>query len=900
MNTESRRGNPFIGPKPFTFEQTLYGRDWETRMLCNLLLSKRLVLLHSPSGAGKTSLIQAGLWPRLQDTFGILPLIRINVIPDTHTTSTNRYIYSTLRSLDPTGRHDLSDGKLSDYHFESNEAKPELWIFDQFEEVLSLEPADDAEKQLFFEQLAELFGQSDNPRWALFAMREDYLGAMEPYLKLLPAGLSSRFRLDLLDPDAALQAIQGPGHRAGFTKAAARKLVDDLRRARIPRPDGSIDEYLGPYVEPVQLQVVCHRLWERHEPTAKAISRDDIEDVGGVDTALAGYYAEHVAAAAKAAAAAKTEGSEETIRDWFERRLITADGIRSQVMGGKDRGLPDEAIKALVDAYLVREEPRRGVIWYELTHDRLIEPIRQNNAAWREENRYTTYTYEQLAPGRFTKLLQGVEPARSDPADLERLARRMTSRPEPRPTPEGLRDPEEGTIPAAYTYLAQFVDHDLTFDPTSHLREALTDNQIRGLEDYRTPRLDLDNLYGRGPDDQPYMYEQDGIRLLLGERMSGNPFDRNARQVPRGPNGRALIGDPRNDENRIVAQLHAIFLRFHNRVADYLTKTNYLGRTLSFYDVRNQVRWHYQWMLVTDFLPHVVNSDTYQRVFADCHDPTPRLLGLLKLIPVEFSEGAFLFRHSMIRPEYRLNTTVERRPIFSRNRGVRGRADDAADLSGFRPIPSNWAIDWQFFINLEQDGATPAAAGPQFDRVERRPQMAYKIDTSLASPLGHLPPRIATNPSSLALRNLQRGATLGLPSGQAVAEALQVPAIPDAMLVIGKATKGDQRDLKPLALIAPGFAGNAPLWAYILSEAQVTSWERASPGASLDDVPIKLGPVGGAIVTEVFAALLRGDPTSYLHTYNLRGAPFTPIPAFTRDGTFGLAQLINVTLGRTP
>jgi len=196
-------------------------------MLCNLLLSKRLVLLHSPSGAGKTSLIRAGLWPRLQDTFGIRPLIRINVIPDAPIRSTNRYIYSTLRSLDPTGRHDLSGRKLSDHHFEGDEAKPELWIFDQFEEVLSLDPADDAEKQVFFEQLAELFGQSDKPRWALFAMREDYLGAMEPYLKLLPAGLSSRFRLELLDPDAALQAIQGPGHRAGvdFTNAAARKLV---------------------------------------------------------------------------------------------------------------------------------------------------------------------------------------------------------------------------------------------------------------------------------------------------------------------------------------------------------------------------------------------------------------------------------------------------------------------------------------------------------------------------------------------------------------------------------------------------------------------------------------------------------------------------------------------------
>jgi hypothetical protein len=196
-----------------------------------------------------------------------------------------------------------------------------------------------------------------------------------------------------------------------------------------------------------------------------------------------------------------------------------------------------------------------------------------------------------------------------------------------------------------------------------------------------------------------------------------------------------------------------------------------------------------------------------------------------------------------------------------------------------------------------EDGATPAATGPLFDRVVRRPQMAYKIDTSLASPLGHLPARIATNPSMLALRNLQRGATVGLPSGQAVARALGEWPIPDEDLVIGKATADDPK--QPLVQIARGFAGNAPLWAYILSEAQVTSWERAAQGVARDDIPIKLGPVGGSIVAEVFAALLRGDATSYLYTYN-RGGPFTPIPDFARGGTFGLAQLINVALGRMP
>ena len=191
-------------------------------------------------------------------------------------------------------------------------------------------------------------------------------------------------------------------------------------------------------------------------------------------------------------------------------------------------------------------------------------------------------------------------------------------------------------------------------------------------------------------------------------------------------------------------------------------------------------------------------------------------------------------------------------------------------------------------------GANPAENAPLYDRIVRKPQMAYKIDTSLVSPLRHLPHRIVANPSILALRNLQRGATFGLPSGQAVAAALGEKPIRDEQLVIGKATADDPK--KPLVEISESFAGKAPLWAYILSEAQVTSWERADPGMAKDDIPIKLGPVGGRIVAEVFGALLRGDPTSYLR----RETQFRPIRAFARDGKFGLAELINVALGRAP
>ena len=154
--------------------------------------------------------------------------------------------------------------------------------------------------------------------------------------------------------------------------------------------------------------------------------------------------------------------------------------------------------------------------------------------------------------------------------------------------------------------------------------------------------------------------------------------------------------------------------------------------------------------------------------------------------------------------------------------------DDGDDLGGFRSIPTGWAIDWQLFIGLGRD-AEPA------------PQLSYKIDTSLVHPLGNLPSRIAKDPSSLALRNLMRGAAFQLPSGQQVAAALGIPPIADEELMIGPATVGGER--RPITEVASGLAGNAPLWVYILSEAQVMSWKNAS-GPVSDGTPIRLGPVG--------------------------------------------------------
>ena len=182
--------------------------------------------------------------------------------------------------------------------------------------------------------------------------------------------------------------------------------------------------------------------------------------------------------------------------------------------------------------------------------------------------------------------------------------------------------------------------------------------------DFRTPRFDLDNLYGRGPDDQPYMYKKDGIRMLLGERMSGDPFDPGAVQLPRGPSGRALIGDPRNDENRIVAQLHAIFLRFHNRVVHKLRREE--ARQLPGSPRPSPMA------LPVDPGQRLPAHDSRQADIQECLPGSLQALSRryprlrendLELMPVEFSVAAYRFGHSMIRPQYKLNPDIER-PIF--------------------------------------------------------------------------------------------------------------------------------------------------------------------------------------------------------------------------------------------
>jgi hypothetical protein len=301
MSDQNMIPNPYVGPRSFTTGEKLYGRDAEVRQLLDLLIAERILLLHSPSGAGKSSLVQAGLIPKLQEEgFFILPPIRVNLdlpAPYRDDCDCNRYIFSILLALeeasDEAGKIPVE--QLSKMNFEQyinlrlkKENKPEstLLFFDQFEEILTTHPTDKAGKLEFFHQLG--IALRDRNLWALFAIREDYVAALDPFIRPIPTRLTNRFRLDFLGIQAARQAIQQPVLETGvnFTGNAVEKLVKDLRQVQVQQWDGSFVKQDGLYVEPVQLQVVCYHLWQQLTPGQKTITEKDISAVGNVDQSL--------------------------------------------------------------------------------------------------------------------------------------------------------------------------------------------------------------------------------------------------------------------------------------------------------------------------------------------------------------------------------------------------------------------------------------------------------------------------------------------------------------------------------------------------------------------------------------------------------------------------------------
>lgn len=402
------QNNPYVGPRPYerADQGKFYGRNREARDLLDMLVAERVVLFYAQSGAGKSSLLNAKVIPDLEARgFRVLPPLRVgsDVPPRIDAAAIpNIFVFSTLLSLaaSDTSPEALTSHTLLSFlqtldlitsrHSERSEesASPILpiLIWDQFEELFTTHRDRWEETPDFFVQVAAAM-EGIPELGVVFVMREDHIAAIEPYTPLIPRRLRARFRMERLDYAGALEAIRKPALHAGcpFAEGAAEQLVDNLRRIKTQGGGGKTQEVgLGPYVEPVQLQVVCSRLWERlPDQPDNAIQWDEVEQYGNVDRALEDFY-ETALVEARRPAASVSPVSERQLRRWFSEQLITPMETRGLVMRGPDdtAGLPNAAVDALEAQHLIRADVRAGARWYELSHDRMVEPILKSNRAW--------------------------------------------------------------------------------------------------------------------------------------------------------------------------------------------------------------------------------------------------------------------------------------------------------------------------------------------------------------------------------------------------------------------------------------------------------------------------------------------------------------------------------------
>jgi len=465
----------------------------------------------------------------------------------------------------------------------------------------------------------------------------------------------------------------------------------------------------------------------------------------------------------------------------------------------------------------------------------------------------------QFVPtGKFGRMFPEIPPLIPSLESLSELgAAMLDTRPHNKPD-DTTGDNEK--VPAGFTYLGQFIDHDITFDTTA-LQEVIVDPLA--LRNFRTPMLDLDCLYGMGPVAQPYLYDRnDNDKFLIG-RTNVNPGGGDS-DVPTGlphdlvraPHGFALIGDPRNDENLIVGQTHLAFLRFHNKVVDWLredpTRREAPLRKTIFEEARDTVIWHYQWIVVHDFLRRLLDEKQLGIVLRGEGERFYHLdEGQDAFIPVEYSAAAYRFGHTMVREVYDYNR------VFNLTSPIPGSLDLIFRFSGLSgggggvPIPSDWIIDWRRFFEVG------GGVSHGFSR---------RLDPFLAQTLQDLPGVPA--PKSLAIRNLLRGRSLGLPPGQSVAKFMGFDPLKPSDIEQGP--DGEIAKKHNLHI-------ETPLWYYVLKEAELQGGGE------------RLGQVGSRIVAEVFIGLLRADIGSYLS----RKPNWTPVLPGKNKGDFTMADLLN-------
>jgi hypothetical protein len=403
-------------------------------------------------------------------------------------------------------------------------------------------------------------------------------------------------------------------------------------------------------------------------------------------------------------------------------------------------------------------------------------------------------------------------------------------------------NPNNDRSTAGVTFVGQFLDHDMTFDTASRLGRPTSP---RRSPNARRPFLDLDSVYGAGPVGSPQLYDP-ADRAKFRVESGGRHED-----LPRDASGQAIVADPRNDENLVIAGLHAALLLFHNQVVDHLRQDQpELEPEDVFAEAQRLVTWHYQWLVLHEFLPKVAGQATVDELLTGGRSfYRPRRGDAF--MPVEF-QIAYRMGHSMVRPSYRANFTGDAgAPFFALIFDPsQGEAADPADLRGGRRAERRF-IGWTTFFHF-----------PGFED-DVRPNK--RIDSRVSSPLFDLPlGAIPTGapPTSLAARNLLRHLTWSVPSGQAIAAALGVPALSPTQLA-------------ELGAVYPPFAVSTPLWYYVLKEAEV--FEQG----------VRLGPVGSRIVAEVFVGLMRSDPDSYLNERR----EFVPVLGAV-PGEFGVVDLL--------
>jgi hypothetical protein len=405
-------------------------------------------------------------------------------------------------------------------------------------------------------------------------------------------------------------------------------------------------------------------------------------------------------------------------------------------------------------------------------------------------------------------------------------------------------NPNNPTMSAGMTFVGQFMDHDVTFDMGSRLGVPTDPKRSPNA---RTPRLDLDSVYGLGPTGSPHLYDgADPARLKV---ESGGSYE----DLPRDQYLNAIIGDPRNDENLVIAGLQSAFLQFHNRALSAV-RARRSPRAGDFERARRLTTWHYQWIVVHEVLPAFVGQAMVDEILGGGRRFFRPDAGSA-FIPVEFQGAAYRFGHSMVRPSYRANLAgaAEGKPFF-----------------GFIFDPSlDPSPDPDDFIGGARAGRRFVGWQTFFDFGDGEVKANKRIDTKLSTPLFNLPlSAIASRdvPTVLPQRTLLRHVTWSMPSGQDVARRMGAPVIPAA-------------DFPELAGYGLGLDGSTPLFHYVLKEAEL-----------LED-GLRLGPAGGRIVAEVFLGLLQLDPDSYLNA-RPRWRPTLPTRSGTVTGDFRMVDFL--------